>query len=222
MTTMPVTTVSPVPTAASAQSSAAQQLTGNFNTFLTLLTTQLKNQDPTSPMDSSQFTQQLVSFSQVEQQINTNDNLKTLISQGQSANGAYAMSYLGHTVTVAGGQAALSGGKADWNYDLNTQSSATTLNVTNANGVVVYSAPGETAAGSHDFQWDGTDANGNQLPDGTYSLKVTAQASDGTGVQSSVTSKGVVSEVDMSGANPMLMIGPMSVPPSSVSAVAQQ
>src|SRR5579872_4818059 len=97
---------------------AMAQLSGNFNTFLQLLTSQLKNQDPTSPMDSNQFTQQLVEFSQVEQQINTNSNLQTLISQGQSANGAYAMSYLGHNVTVSNGEAALQNGAANWNYTL--------------------------------------------------------------------------------------------------------
>jgi flagellar basal-body rod modification protein FlgD len=222
MSTMQVNATTASQGAGAAQSNAAQQLTGNFNTFLTLLTTQLKNQDPTSPMDSSQFTQQLVAFSQVEQQINTNQNLQTLISQGQSANGAYAMSYLGRTVSVAGGPGALDGGKADWTYNLGNQSAATTLNITNANGAVVYSAAGETASGSHDFAWDGTDANGNQLPDGTYTLKVDAKAADGTAVQAAVSSKGVVNEVDMSGANPMLMIGPMSVPPSSVTTVAQQ
>src|SRR5476649_2407617 len=97
-------TVAPVAAAATAAASTAQKtLAGNFNTFLTLLTTQLQNQDPLSPMDSNQFTQQLVQFSQVEQQINTNDNLKSLITQGTNQTGAYAVSYLGKAVTIAGG-----------------------------------------------------------------------------------------------------------------------
>src|ERR1700722_1542576 len=117
MSTAPV---APTNTAASGTSSssgdAMSQLSGNFDTFLTLLTTQLKNQDPTSPMDSSTFTQQLVEYSQVEQQINTNTNLQTLITQGQSNGSAMATSYLGKNVTVTGGAGALSQGTANWTY----------------------------------------------------------------------------------------------------------
>src|SRR6186713_986971 len=93
---------------------AMAKLSSNFETFLTLLTTQLKNQDPTSPMDSNQFTQQLVQFSQVEQQIQSNSNLKTLIAQGQSSASAMAMDFLGKKVSILNGQAPLSGGEANW------------------------------------------------------------------------------------------------------------
>ena len=86
--TTPVGSASSAPPATTAPDAAQQQLSGNFSTFLTLLTTQLQNQDPMNPMDSNQFTQQLVEFSQVEQQINTNDNLKTIIGQGTSQTGA--------------------------------------------------------------------------------------------------------------------------------------
>src|ERR1700677_2198810 len=113
--TTPTTSIS---TGSTTGSSAMDQLSGNFDTFLQLLTTQLQNQDPLDPMDSNQFTQQLVEFSQVEQQINTNTNLQTLITQGQSQSGAYATGYLGKTVTVSGGQGALTNGEATWNYNL--------------------------------------------------------------------------------------------------------
>src|ERR1700750_1940019 len=104
-------------TSASSQPDARGQLSSNFSTFLTLLTTQLKNQDPTSPMDSNQFTQQLVMYSQVEQQISTNDNLKTLISQGSSSAATLAAGYLGKKVSVTTGNASLSGGSANWTYN---------------------------------------------------------------------------------------------------------
>src|SRR5689334_24284869 len=109
---MTVTPASSTPTGATNQPDAMKQLSGNFSTFLTLLTTQLKNQDPTSPMDSNQFTQQLVMYSQVEQQISTNDNLKTLISQGTSNAAAMTSGYLGKKVSVLNGNASLSGGSA--------------------------------------------------------------------------------------------------------------
>src|SRR6267142_4445505 len=79
--------------------SAQKSLSTNFNTFLTLLTTQLKNQDPLAPMDSNQFTQQLVQFSQVEQQINANKNLESLISLTKNQASVNAVSYLGKTLT---------------------------------------------------------------------------------------------------------------------------
>src|SRR5579884_3869002 len=92
------------------QSQAMQQLTGNFDTFLQLLTTQLQNQDPLSPMDSTQFTQQLVEFSQVEQQINTNNNLQNLIGLTEANAGSTAVSYLGKDVTITNGNGALING----------------------------------------------------------------------------------------------------------------
>src|ERR1041384_3489632 len=106
--TTPATNAPATATAAPAQTPMAQ-LSSNFSTFLQLLTTQLKNQDPTAPMDSNQFTQQLVEFSQVEQQIDTNTNLKTLISQGTSNASAMTTGYLGKKVSIANGNAELPG-----------------------------------------------------------------------------------------------------------------
>lgn len=205
--------------AAAAPSNAQTQLAGNFDTFLQLLTSQLQNQDPLSPMDSSQFTQQLVEYSQVEQQIDTNDNLKTIIGQGGNQAGAYAVSYLGKDVTVTNGNAPLTGGQADWNYSLGAAAAQTSLSVTDASGNVVYSGAGETASGAHAFSWDGTESNGTAAPDGTYKLTVTATEGDGTAVTSQVSSTGVVSEVDMTSGTPQLVIGPMEVSLTDVAAV---
>ena len=199
--------------------SATQQLTGNLNTFLQLLTTQLQNQDPMNPMDSDQFTQQLVEYSQVEQQINTNTNLQTLISLQQGGAGSSAVGYLGKTVTVTNGNAPLTNGTASWNYALGTNAASTTLTVTNANGQTVYTGAGSTTAGSNTFNWNGEDNSGNQLADGVYTLAVSASASNGAAVQTAVSSTGVVSEVNLSGSTPELMIGSMAVPLSQVAAV---
>jgi flagellar basal-body rod modification protein FlgD len=201
-------------------STAAQTLSGNFQTFLTLLTTQLKNQDPMSPMDSNQFTQQLVMYSQVEQQIDTNSKLDSLISLGTNQTNSYAMNYLGKSVVLTNGEAALSSGAADWTYGLNSAASTTTLTVTNSSGNVVYTASGETAAGTHDFTWDGTDNNGNQLSDGTYTLSVASAAQDGSAVTTSVASKGTVTGIDLSGTSPQLVIGTMEVPLTDATLVA--
>jgi flagellar basal-body rod modification protein FlgD len=203
----------------STSTNATQQLAGNFDTFLQLLTTQLKNQDPTSPMDTNQFTQQLVEYSQVEQQIDTNTNLQTLISQGSSQNAAYATSYLGKTVTVSGGKGALASGQANWNYNLGAQASSAVLSITNSSGQTVWTGSGPTAQGANSFSWNGQDNAGNQLPDGTYTLNVAAADSSGSAITSTVTSSGQVSEVDMSSGTPQLVIGGMEVGLSGIASV---
>ncbi len=204
--------------ASGSSNSALNQLSGNFDTFLQLLTTQLQNQDPLDPMDTSQFTQQLVEYSQVEQQIDTNTNLQSLISQGTQQSAAYATGYLGKTVTVSGGEGSLTNGQAQWNYNLGTASSSTTLQITDANGNVVFNGSGQTTAGNNTFNWNGQDNNGNQLPDGSYTLAVKAAAGSQT-VTTTVTAVGTVSEVNMINGTPQLLIGSMEVPLTSISSV---
>ncbi|HWA68625.1 MAG TPA: flagellar hook capping FlgD N-terminal domain-containing protein [Rhizomicrobium sp.] len=221
MTVTPTSsTTAAASTAASSSSSAMSQLSGNFSTFLTLLTTQLKNQDPTSPMDSNQFTQQLVMYSQVEQQIQSNDNLKTLISQGTSSASSMATSYLGKKVSITNGQSSLTGGAAAWTYNLGTTAATSGLTITNAAGKVVYVGAGETASGNHTFNWDGKDNNGNQLADGSYKLTVTAADSAGAAVTSAVASAGTVTQIDMTGSTPQLVVGNMELGLGDIAAVA--
>ena len=211
---------STMPTSTSSQPDAMKQLSSNFSTFLTLLTTQLKNQDPTSPMDSNQFTQQLVMYSQVEQQIDTNDSLKTLISQGTSNAASMTTGYLGKKVSVTNGQASLTNGSATWTYNLKATAATTQLSITNANGVTVYTGTGDTASGNNTFTWDGKDINGNQLPDGAYKLSVTAADSAGNTVTSSVASAGTVTQIDMTGPTPQLIVGNMEIGLGDIAAVA--
>jgi flagellar basal-body rod modification protein FlgD len=217
-TTAPVTTTNANGTGTAA--GAVSDLSSNFSTFLTLLTTQLKNQDPTSPMDSNTFTQQLVEYSQVEQQIDTNTNLQTLISQGTSNAGSVTTGYLGKKVSVTNGNASLTGGTANWTYNLGTAAAATQLTVTNASGQVVYNGAGATTAGNNVFTWNGQDNNGNQLADGTYKLAVTATDSNGTAITSSVASAGTVTQIDLTGTTPQLIIGNMEVGVGDIAAVA--
>jgi flagellar basal-body rod modification protein FlgD len=218
MVTTPVTSGSNTPNTAS--SNAAAKLTSNFETFLTLLTTQLKNQDPTAPMDSNQFTQQLVQFSQVEQQIQTNSNLNSLLAQGSTMSAAYATSYLGKVVSVTNGQASLQDGAANWTYTLGATAGEANLTVTNDKGKVVFTGPAaDKTAGTHSFAWNGKDNNGNALPGGAYKLTVTAAANDGSKITTSVASAGTVNQIDMTGGVPQFVIGNMQVSLAEIAAV---
>ena len=217
-------TVNPAPTAAATSSGAAEdaraKFGSNFDTFLTLLTTQLKNQDPLSPMDSSQFTQQLVQFSQVEQSINANQNLENLISLTKGRATTDAVGYLGKTVTLTDGTGGLKDGAAHWTYSVHGQADTTRLTITNAAGHVVFAGDGETASGTHDFVWNGKDNAGRDLPNGNYTLAVAAKNPDGTSIATSVASQGVVDEVDLTGTEPTLMIGALSVPISKATLIS--
>jgi flagellar basal-body rod modification protein FlgD len=190
-----------------AQTTARNSLSGNFDTFLKLLTTQLQNQDPLEPMDATKFTEQLVSYSQVEQQINTNANLESLIAVNKSALGANAVTYLGKTVLTSGAATALEGGTAKWRYALTADANTLQLTIKDASGKTVRTMTGDKGVGMHEFNWDGkSDAGVDQAP-GTYTLTVTAKKADGTTIDSTVGGIGLIKEIDMSGASPMLTIG---------------
>jgi flagellar basal-body rod modification protein FlgD len=206
-------------TTGTASGTSMAKLSSNFETFLTLLTTQLKNQDPTAPMDSNQFTQQLVQFSQVEQQIETNTNLSSLLTQGQAQTAAYATSYLGKAVSVTNGYASLANGEANWSYTLDAAAGETGLTVTDATGKVVFTGMGDKTKGSHAFAWNGKDNNGNKLPDGAYKLTVTAAATDGAKVGTAVASAGMVGQIDMTGGAPKFVIGNMTASLGEIAAV---
>jgi Flagellar hook capping protein len=216
--TTPITNNTPTNTASSSSSSTSDSRTAlatNFQTFLTLLTTQLQNQDPTSPMDTNQFTQQLVMYSQVEQQLSTNDKLDSLISLGSNQTSNLAMSYLGKKVTLTDGSGQLSSGAAAWTYGLDNDAKTTVLSIKDSTGKVVYSTSGKTAAGTYGFTWDGKTNQGDTCPDGVYTFTVSSTDTSGKAVSTSVASSALVSGIDLSGSTPQLFIGSSEVPLSS-------
>lgn len=213
------TTTTSTSTSSSSSSTARTSLATNFQTFLTLLTSQLQNQDPTSPMDTNEFTQQLVMYSQVEQQIDTNDKLDSLISLSSNQSSTLAMSYLGKKATLTDGTGELSSSSATWSYSLANAASATTLTVKDSDGNVVYSKSGDTTTGTHSFTWDGKSSLGDQESDGLYTLTVSATDSSGKAVTTTVASSATVSGVDLSGSSPKLVIGNSEVALSSATMV---
>lgn len=181
---------------ADATQAGIDSLTSNFNTFLSLLTTQLRNQDPTSPLDSNQFTQQLVQMTSVQQQLNTNSLLKQVVSN--TANGvSTAVSLIGKQVRAASNTANISGGQAQWIYNLPSGVADLKVEVTDGKGTVVHAeAPTDRKTGDHTFTWNGKDRSGVQLPDGgPYTLKVTALDSGGNALSTSTFVQGAVTGV---------------------------
>jgi len=200
----------------SSSSTGATGLASNFTQFLTLLTTQLKNQNPLDPMDTNQFTQQLVQFAGVEQQLKTNDRLDNILTASQSASSASATSYIGKTVTTDGTKAQLADGEASWTLEPARAAAKAVVTISDAKGNVVATQTTALSAGSQSFTWNGKTSAGITSPDGTYSIKVAALDATGASVSVDTSVTGTVSEVDLSGSTPILLVGSQKVPLSSV------
>lgn len=166
-------------TGSSSTNQASNQLSADMNTFLTLLTTQLKYQDPMDPMDTAEFTNQLVQYSSVEQAIQTNSKLDSLLSLNMSNLGAQAVSYIGKVAQCLGDVMPMENGMAKATYTLDKNVESAVITVKDLEGNIVYSEQGKITAGTHDFEWDGKDMDGNQLEDGAYQIEVTTKVGSG-------------------------------------------
>ena len=172
------------------------RLSDNFDTFLSLLTAQLANQDPLNPVDSAQFTQQLVQYSQVEQQIATNDKLASLLSQSAAAGSAAAVSFIGKTAVFTSDVARLTEGEAKWNYDVTGAAGTVNISIRDSNGREVYSENVQAANGAQTFTWDGEDARGNELAEGPYRIVITARDASGDPVEAATTVQETITGID--------------------------
>jgi len=192
--------------ASAASQEARSKLSDNFDTFLVLLTAQLQNQDPLSPLDSSEFTQQLVQFSQVEQQISTNDNLETLIAQQSAAAAALPLSYLGKSALLSSSRASLSTDQpASWSYAFDDAPNAATLTVKDASGRIMYTTSGELSAGAHSFSWDGQKSGGGTAPPGVYTLSIVAIDDASEAVNTAIQVRETVTGVDFTSGSPRIV-----------------
>jgi len=186
-------------------------LAEDFDNFLALLTTQLENQDPLSPLDTTEFTNQLTQFAQVEQSINTNSKLDQLLAlQGptQLTNG---VAYIGKVVEAPGDVLLLQGGQAKMTYALAESSVRTNITILDERNNVVDVISGNTAAGPHIFEWDGTDADGDPLPDGAYRVLVTPLDGANKTIESATSTFGKVTGIESDNGKLSLVLGPISV-----------
>jgi flagellar basal-body rod modification protein FlgD len=209
--TMPATVASAPSTSSSSSSSSSTSSTAttgiadNFQTFLTLLTTQLQNQNPLDPLDTNQFTQQLVQFAGVEQQLKSNDQLKSLIDIEKSAQATQALVYVGNTVAVDGSKAQFDK-SATWNFQSEKDTSAT-ITITSSTGQTAFTGSYALKQGNSSFVWDGKGNDGVQWPAGTYTMTATGKDSSGNNVAISTEVQGIVDSVDLTASPPLLSIG---------------
>jgi flagellar basal-body rod modification protein FlgD len=202
-----VTATNTATSSTSSSTSSNTTIANNFQTFLTLLTTQLQNQNPLDPLDTNQFTQQLVQFASVEQQLRQNDQLATLINIEKTAQSTAALAYVGNIVAVDGSKAPYDGSNsATWTLKAPNDTTAT-ITITNAAGQTVFSGSYAVQQGNATFGWDGKGNDGTQWPAGTYTLNASGKDSAGNNVAIPSEIQGVVESVDLTASPPLLSIG---------------
>ncbi len=206
---------------ATSSSDPLASLSSNFGSFLSLLMTQLQHQDPTSPLDTNQFTSELVQFSSVEQQINTNSSLTQLIQLTQAGDVVQSSSMVGKSVTVSADHVPLQNGTGKVNFTT-PSAEPVTISIADASGNDLRDVTLNAAQGTNSWTWDGTDNSGNAVADGSYKVTVASTAtgagsSTGTAVPFTVT--GTATGVQKSGTTLDLQIGALSTDFANVQSV---
>ena len=226
-TTTTTTTTGSNPLASSSPtdtSAAISKLDTDFSSFLKLLTVQLQNQDPTTPLDTNQLTSQITQFSQVEQQINTNKSLNKILAQQQTNSVNSAVSYIDRFVQYTGNEfQQRTGGTPILSYNLPAQASSVTVAITDESGRVIYmkdvTAGGNSATVEHAIAWDGKDSSGNIVATGKYKVNITAKDTNGKDITATTTVTDLVTEVAMVDGEVQLSLGDVKVPASSVKSI---
>lgn len=222
MSTQQLTSTTSSAAANSSINNGLASIANNYQTFLSLLTTQLANQDPTSPMDTSQFTSQLTQMTGVEQQLLSNQLLQQLVNQSGGGNLESAIGMIGQNVTINGDSANLTNGTATWTFSLPSAPSSMTVSVVNANNDIIWTGPvNASGSGAQTFTWNGQDMSGNQQANGgTYTLKITATDANGNPITANTTLQGTATAVQTVNGQTMVTVGGAQVPLSSIIGVS--
>jgi len=195
---------------------ASAGLAKDFNQFLILLTTQLQHQDPLNPMDTAEFTNQLVAFAGVEQQINTNQKLDSLVSLGLGSALGTAQSYIGKEVSYISTEFNHTGTQSKIRYSMGANAVTSKISIYDESGKIVYSAEAAKTAGVHDYVWDGTLNAGGKAGPGTYEVKIDALDINGEAVQATSVVTGLVRGTETQNGQIYLLIGDRAVALSNV------
>jgi flagellar basal-body rod modification protein FlgD len=200
-------------------SKAKNTIAGSFDTFLSLLTTQLKNQNPLEPLNTNEFTAQLVQFAGVEQGIQTNQNLENLLSLTTASTLTGAVGFIGKAITAEGVTAEFDGAQAAWSYSVPKDSPDAEVTIFNSAGQVVFNEKTTLEAGNQTLTWTGRTADGTQAPAGTYRVAITAKDVEGNAMTVNTTVTGIVDGVDMTESEPYLTVNGNKVKFSAVKSV---
>lgn len=202
---------------------AANQLNQNFDDFLRLLTTQLQNQDPLSPMDTAEFTNQLVMFSQVEQQLQSNDTLNKLLALQTLNMTALGVSFIGKNVEVSGSSFQADGASSvSLSYDMPADAAKGTITILDAEGNAVFSKDADLSPGRHDFAWNGMNDEGLMAPAGNYTIQVSAQTAENNSLNVTTYVPGRVTSLESAeDGTLMLNVNGMQVPLTSVTKISE-
>jgi flagellar basal-body rod modification protein FlgD len=195
-------------------------LSSNFGDFLNLLMTQLKNQDPTTPLDTNQFTSELVQFSSVEQQINTNTSLTQLIQLTQAGEIMQSSAMVGKQVSVSSDHIPLQNGSGALQFTA-PSAEPVSIAVYSDAGTKIRDATVSATKGQNTWTWDGTDNAGNAVADGSYRVAVLAQNGSGSTAAMPFTVQGTATGVQKQNNALQLQLGALSVDFSAVQSVAQ-
>lgn len=191
-----------------------------YTTFLSLLTTQLQNQDPLNPTNTDTFTSEMIQLSGVEQELAIEGQLSTISTNLNTLTESNGLGYIGKTVTASGDTSPMQSGTAQWTYTLDSAASTVTLTVADSDGNTVYTTSGDTTSGTHSFSWDGTTTDGATETSGDYTLTVTAKDASGSTVTTSTDLVGKVTGVDSSSGTTVLKIGDIDVSVSDVDSIS--
>jgi len=205
-------TISSALQAQSSTDAASTGLAEDFSQFLELLTIQLQNQDPLSPMETTEFTNQLVAFTGVEQQINTNQKLDSLVALQLGNSIGSAINYVGKDISYVSGEFNFDGENTNTiKYSLSDQAVESTLRILDENGSVVFETNAATAVGQNEFVWDGTLSGGGTAEPGTYSIQIDALNSNDEAVSSTAVVNGLVTGVESQNGSIFAIVGNRAV-----------
>ena len=192
---------------------ADKKLSADFDNFLTLLTTQLKNQDPLSPLEPTEFTNQLVNFAGVEQQIATNENIEKLLSVQNAALASAVIGFVGREVVAdTSGKLPLQNGEATFEYTLGSSASNVVMTISDDEGRILFTKAGETGVGKHEVIWDGKDGKDKQMPDGSYNLAITPLAFSGETIEHTTRVKAVITGISLANGETKMDASGVTIP----------
>ena len=174
--------------------------------FMTLLVAQIKNQDPTSPMDNAQFTSQLTQFSMLEQLETMSSALEDNVAVGTAINNTAMLALVGRNVTVAGNDVSMSGGTASESVIAAGANGRATIKVTDANGRVVRTYEQDVTKGLNTVTWDGRTDDGAVAADGKYTISTEVKDASGAPETSTNLMTGAVTGLRYSDNQAVVMV----------------